>query len=1088
MAFNYETLKEENIRRYGTDIDRIGRILLAERYADRTHFIFELLQNAEDALSRRSDSPGSRSISFDLMDDELRVTHFGYPFDEHDVRGICGIAQSTKDFTAIGQFGIGFKSVYAFTDRPEVHSGAEDFAIESYVWPVAVAAIDRAPDETVIRIPLRDQDDFARVEIATGLERLGASALLFLRQIEEIRWRVKGGKSGLYLRESEKLDEDVRRVTVIGHVRDEAEVDQSWLTFSRPVVTADETRAGHVEIAFSLVEKVDSRSLCVQRLDQSFLIAYFPTAVETHLGFFVQGPYRTTPSRDNVPPSDSWNQRLVDETGLLLVKALRWMRDDGVLDTQTLQCLPLDRKKFGSESMFAPLFTATKKALLSERLLPRSDDGYTPAESARLARGQELRELFTSQQLASLFGQEGELAWVTGDITQDRNSNLRQYLVYELDVGEVTPETVVRKLNREFLESQPDAWILDLYGFLNGQPALWRRFGTLPLIRLDNGSHIAPGANGEPLAFLPGDTKTGFPTVREAVCRTDSAREFLRSLGLTEPDPVDDVVWNILPKYRSENVAVSDSEYKADIARILASFATDSNTQREKLVEALRASAFVMAIDTGNGSKQLSKPGEVYQSTDRLKELFADVSGIRMVDASLTFLRGEEMRNLLVACRSSRYLQPIDVETDLTREQRTEIRRKAGLERSTWDYGTSDKTLRGLDAVLSLLPRLDGESRRRRAQLLWDALSDLEDRNGSRPFLGQYTWSYSHMKKTADFPAACVRRLNDTAWVPDSNNELVRPEFITFDTLGWKPNPFLQSTISFKPPIVESLAREAGIEPGVLDLLKKHGVTSVAELTARLGISEESEEHDERTEPQTVDAAVDSVLGDAPKPTPPVPEASEPDGTGRGDGRVTGSRTTADASPKGTDGLATGGAGSGVPDDGTARASGKGLKQTPAGSGSRPFVSYIGTHPDEATHDPDGLEHESRMALEEKAITLILNVEPTLQRTKTHNPGFDLVEVDASDKPFRWVEVKAMTGTLDDRPVGMSHTQFEAAQKHGPSYWLYVVEHAESADAANIVRIQDPAGKAKTFTFDHGWRCVAEALVASGSKAPEDTP
>ena len=66
-----------------------------------------------------------------------------------------------------------------------------------------------------------------------------------------------------------------------------------------------------------------------------------------------------------------------------------------------------------------------------------------------------------------------------------------------------------------------------------------------------------------------------------------------------------------------------------------------------------------------------------------------------------------------------------------------------------------------------------------------------------------------------------------------------------------------------------------------------------------------------------------------------------------------------------------------------------------------------------------------------------------------------------------------MTGSLHDRPVGMSHTQFEHAQKHGEAYWLYVVEHA-GTDTASIVRIQDPAGKARTFTFDRGWLDVAE--------------
>ena len=63
--------------------------------------------------------------------------------------------RGTKDLTAIGQFGIGFKSVYAFTDRPEVYSGDEGFAIDSFVWPVATDSIVREPDETVMVLPLR---------------------------------------------------------------------------------------------------------------------------------------------------------------------------------------------------------------------------------------------------------------------------------------------------------------------------------------------------------------------------------------------------------------------------------------------------------------------------------------------------------------------------------------------------------------------------------------------------------------------------------------------------------------------------------------------------------------------------------------------------------------------------------------------------------------------------------------------------------------------------------------------------------------------------------------------------------------------
>ena len=137
MAADYEQIREENIRRYGWDTAVLD--LLGQLYSERTHFIFELIQNAEDA--------GATELRFGLFADRLEVRHDGRPFTEADVRGVCGVGQSAKagDLTTIGRFGIGFKSVYAYTTSPRIHSGAERFGIESYVRPFPVAAADGPP-------------------------------------------------------------------------------------------------------------------------------------------------------------------------------------------------------------------------------------------------------------------------------------------------------------------------------------------------------------------------------------------------------------------------------------------------------------------------------------------------------------------------------------------------------------------------------------------------------------------------------------------------------------------------------------------------------------------------------------------------------------------------------------------------------------------------------------------------------------------------------------------------------------------------------------------------------------------------------
>jgi hypothetical protein len=1076
MPSDYATIRADNERRYGTDIGRIGKMLLADRYDDRTHFIFELLQNSEDALADRNGWAGSRAVRFDLAEDQLCCSHFGKPFDDRNVRGICGIDESTKDRRAIGRFGIGFKSVYAYTTRPEIHSGDEAFAIENYVWPTPVCAVARDYDETIIRLPLNAGVEGAHDEIARGLQRLGPKALLFLREIEEIEWRVHGGSSGIYMRSKrESLGPCAMRVSVIGQQAGADEIEESWLIFFRDVAADDGTVVGQIEIAFSFVNNTESGRWSIQTINNSPLVVFFPTVVLTQLGFLLQGPYRTTPSRDNVPKSHPWNQFLVRETASLLNESLKWLRDERILDVPSFQCLPLDRTLFPDDSMFAPLFKAVRNQMATERLLPTSGDGYVRADRARIARTQELRTLFTPEQLGPLFGVSEPIEWVSGEISPDRTPDVRQYLMRELDIVEVTPEMVLPRLTKEFLQPQPDAWVQRLYEFFQGQPALIRsrRLDLLPIIRLTDGTHVVPQKDGQPQAFLPSTIETSFPTVRKAVCTSKDARKFLESLGLTEPDPVDDVVWNILPKYRRDEVDVDDDEYAADMRRILDAFRTDSKAQREKLLAALRETDFVGAVAAQDGTACFIKPGGVYLATARFKELFAGVEDVMLVDDGYDCLRGEEVRELLEACGAARSLLPVAVDPRLTWQQKYELRVAGGCESTSGGERLEDYDIRGLDELIALLPKLEPNVSAKRGALLWEALAEMGDRRGTSWFSGTYEWTYYHWR-SASFDSSFVRKLNKSAWVPFVDGNLRLPSEVEFDTLRWKGNPFLESKVRFKPPIIEQLAKEAGIDPGVLVLLKRLGVTSEEELRRRLGVDADSggtrredeaagdgaddaqeswNEPEGRSDPEDADVADGDDDSDA--------GISGEDRKETHGGSAGGDRRGGNHNKKGYEGGSDAGRSDG--------------SDTSEQDGSRTFISYIGTHPvdDEYEHDPDGLDREARLALEAKAIGLILSIEPELQRAKTNNPGFDLYEAGENDRPVRWVEVKAMKGSLEDRPVCMSRVQFDCGWVNGEAYWLYIVENADDSSRARILKVNDPAGQAKNFTFDRGWTLVA---------------
>ena len=86
------------------------------------------------------------------------------------------------------------------------------------------------------------------------------------------------------------------------------------------------------------------------------------------------------------------------------------------------------------------------------------------------------------------------------------------------------------------------------------------RTSNIPLVRVEDGTHVLAESDGQPQAFLPSTIKTDFPTVPRSMCSTPKSLEFLKALGLTEPDAVDDVVRNIIPKYKKGTVEADEYE------------------------------------------------------------------------------------------------------------------------------------------------------------------------------------------------------------------------------------------------------------------------------------------------------------------------------------------------------------------------------------------------------------------------------------------------------------------------------------------------------------------------------------------------
>ena len=154
-------LNPEQERLFQTGRKREGRglhRLSSELYSRDTHFVLELVQNADDNsypddfFTGASDIP---SIMFVVSKTCVTVLNNECGFQEKDIRALCDVGKSTKGkhkkgyignqifclrcfslAISSGQKGIGFKSVFRVTDIPEVHSNGFYIRFDANSGPI----------------------------------------------------------------------------------------------------------------------------------------------------------------------------------------------------------------------------------------------------------------------------------------------------------------------------------------------------------------------------------------------------------------------------------------------------------------------------------------------------------------------------------------------------------------------------------------------------------------------------------------------------------------------------------------------------------------------------------------------------------------------------------------------------------------------------------------------------------------------------------------------------------------------------------------------------------------------------------------
>lgn len=816
LPTDYEELRRRNEKEYGEGVSRYGPTLLEQNYADPTHFIFEILQNAEDA--------GATYVHFDLCDDRLEILHDGELFNRRDVVGICGLVEGTKEdnLTTIGRFGIGFKSVYAYTHSPEVHSGDEHFQIRDYVHPYNVPSREIPPGETLFVLPFDKPDvqaERAVDEIQERLRHLSPENLLFLRNITEVSWARNGQQRSTRRRVTEQREACIQ--TTLTNTDGVKEGASHWLVFRRPVQHPDQADAElQVELAFSLGRDPGAKTESLQPVQDSRLVVVFPTEKETHLGFLVQGPYRTTSTRENVPEHDDWNLKLIDETTELLVDALEGLRDMGLLTPQALRVLPLRVLDLAQDSMFRPFFREAQSALKERPLIPTHDGDHAPAGTLKLSRSADLPDLLAGDLLSELYESDEPLRFVSTEITRDKAPDVWHYFRYQLRIDEIRPESFARQLSESFLQRRSDAWFIQFYRFLRGQPTLWQDSSVLrskPIIRREGGDLARPfNEAGRPTTYLPPEGGTEFEVVRRTIVADGDARAFLEAMGLDEPDRVSEIIEYLLPRYERGEVAPEDEEaHQQHLTKTLEILANAPAKRREALIDAIASTPMLLGRNAESPEVEFCRPRDLHVPNDGLETYFQGNPDIWFLEEPSELLddfssAGVEPEALGIASRVRWRKREPD------HKGYVKVRRAHGDHARGVDGFDPGFVIEGLEFAVNH-PTVE------RSAYLWNKLL-LRHADQIRGIVETATKKDYSNRERVETPSEAGELLQDSAWLPNRSGEFLSPRDLSLDDLpdAFQRNALLGQELGMALGEFGELAERANIPPAYLELIRKH--------------------------------------------------------------------------------------------------------------------------------------------------------------------------------------------------------------------------------------------------------------------------
>lgn len=795
---------------------------VVDKYSDQAHFIYELLQNADDAQATKS--------KFILTNEGLTFIHNGTigftvsnpETEEEDsknkklghINAITSIGFTTKDEAKIGKFGVGFKAIFQYSNTPHIYDPNFSFKIERFIVPQQLEQdhSQRQEKETLFFFPFdlpKKSNEEAANDILQKLKSL-IHPVLFLYNLKEVVWEAQSenGKYTKVIKEQKQIGETLcQRI----NLADGSDKKRLWL-FTRVLEESSHK--------YSLGFFIDKNNKLEPSKSYS-AFCFFPTKENTNLKFIIQAPFLLTDSREGIRAGNSWNDLLVNKLSVLAAESLMILKKIGIekgsflIDDNIVNIIPYKQNNFTSltdrnKISFLPFYYAIKGKLQSETLLPAKHNRYSSKNLSYWASDTELTELFTNKQLADLMEKENA-KWVFTSFGRKQNEQANPALVEYIDGGNetrnipsnliithLTPDKILRKISAKFVENQPNSWLKKLYSYLLERRALWEKETSIlrnkPIFKNSSGKAVSAFdlETGKNLVlFFPSGSVTTNQTIHIDFLNHPDSKKFFLAFGIDTPKLKDEIFNNIVPQYKNDIDYGDEELIKQHFISFLEYFNECPNIQLSHYIGELKKIEFVACRKKENiEDLYFEIPSKLYQPTDDLVKYFANKPDTLFVDLDFysSFIPTEQQETF------KKFLVEIDVKDlpviyPINKEYSQKVKDQFSIE----NYQLSNKHF-GEQKVLDKI--IDGSEEaiqnisRETSQLIWKILCQLIAKHGSNKFQSSVKGIYKYVpywqqySQTVQFDSTEFIRLTTSEWLYTKTNTIVSASAISVEDLA----------------------------------------------------------------------------------------------------------------------------------------------------------------------------------------------------------------------------------------------------------------------------------------------------------------